>query len=121
MQVKALETDLESENLLLLHIFFFSLFLLSADSFSSVMWPMKYKVGDVMTSKRALIAVAVVWLISLAVSIMPIVAEDLVVYGMSSQTFQFIPIIRPIPVSTTLLPMHILTVISKSLRPVFQI
>ncbi|XP_076825360.1 uncharacterized protein LOC143470947 [Clavelina lepadiformis] len=72
----------------------YSLLLLSIDSFLSITWPVKYRVGDIMSKTRALIAVSVVWVFSLAVAIFPIFATDFIEYRLNYITLQYLPFIK---------------------------
>ena len=79
---------------------FCSLLLLSVDSFLSVKWPMKYRVGDLMTARKALILIAIVWIFSILLGFLPLLAKDIVTYRLSFFTFQYLPVIGRLPVST---------------------
>ena len=52
-----------------------------------------------MTSKRARISLGVVWLLSLLFGFVPFFAENLLSYGMSPYTLQFVPVVIPLQVS----------------------
>ncbi|XP_039266400.2 uncharacterized protein LOC120341894 [Styela clava] len=74
----------------------YSVLLLSVDSFLSIRWPMQYRIGDLMTTKRAIGLIAVVWIFALSVSALPILAYEYVRYGLSYTTFSYFPILEPI-------------------------
>ena len=67
------------------------------DSFLSVRWPLKYRIGDIMTGKRALVVVLITWALSLLISCLPFMMQEMT-YEMSRLTFQYILIIKPLPV-----------------------
>ncbi|XP_078486376.1 uncharacterized protein LOC100186034 [Ciona intestinalis] len=75
----------------------FGLFLLTIDSYLSVRWPVKYRVGDIMTTPRALFLIAFIWIIGLAVSALPILAKDYLEYRLVYFTFMYMPYLKPIP------------------------
>lgn len=49
----------------------YSLFLLAFDRFLSVSWPMKYRVGEIMTKRRAVYLILATWLFAVIVSLTP--------------------------------------------------
>ena len=72
--------------------------MLSIDSFLAVKWPMQYRIGDIVTSKKAILVVATIWIASFLLGFLPLLAKDVVVYGLSYFTFQYIPILKAIEV-----------------------
>jgi len=72
---------------------------LSIDSFLAVKWPMQYRIGDILTSKKAILVVATIWVVSLLLGFLPLLAESVVVYGLSYFTFQYIPVLKALEVS----------------------
>ena len=59
---------------------------------------MQYRIGDIVTTKKAILVVAVIWIASLLLGFLPLLAENTIVYGLSYGTFQYIPIFREIAV-----------------------
>ena len=75
-----------------------SLLFISVDSFLSVMWPMQYRIGDIVSTKKAITMVVLLWIGTILLSFLPVLAKDVVVYGLSYYTFQYIPVVIPIAV-----------------------
>ena len=69
------------------------------DSFLSVMWPMQYRIGDIVSTKKAIMMVVFLWIGSILLSFLPVLAKDAVIYGLSYYTFQYIPVVMPVSVS----------------------
>ncbi|CAK8683006.1 unnamed protein product [Clavelina lepadiformis] len=73
----------------------YSLLLLAIDNFLSMRWPLQYRIGDVMTKTRAIVAVLIIWLFAIMVSAFPILSNDFIEYGLNYVTMQYIPVIKP--------------------------
>ena len=86
---------------------FFSILLLSINSFLAVNWPIKYKVGKIMSSKRAAIVIVVIWIYCLLVGFLPLIARNAVAYRLSYVTFQYLPAFLPIKVTQIRLSIFI--------------
>ena len=85
------------------------------DSFLSVMWPVQYRIGDIVSTKKAKTMVVLLWIGSILLSFLPVLAKDAVVYGLSYYTFQYIPVIMPVAVRKCEIAYNTETVVVLSL------
>lgn len=72
--------------------------LLSVDSYLSIRWPMKYRIGEVMTVKRTVIALACVWILAAALAALPVIARDYIEFSKNLVTMFYLPFIKPLQV-----------------------
>ena len=68
------------------------------DTFLSVKSPLRYRIGDLISKKSAMIGVFAFWTVSLLLAMLPLFTNTVFTYALSYANFQYLPIITPIQV-----------------------
>ena len=82
----------------IIYLLIFSLLCLSVNAFLSVKSPLRYRIGDLINKKSAMIGVFAFWTVSLLLALLPLFTNTIFTYGLSYANFQYLPIITPIQV-----------------------
>lgn len=69
---------------------------------------MKYRIGDIMTPKRAVLLIAIVWILALIIAVLPILVVDYLCYGISYISFRIVPIIKPLKVCCSVFYVYLI-------------
>ena len=81
-----------------MYLVIFSLFCLSANTFLSVKSPLRYRIGDLISKKSAVMGVFEFWTVLLLLALLPLFTNTVFTYALVFANFQYLPIITPIQV-----------------------
>ena len=85
-------------SIITLSLLIFSLLCLSVNAFLSVKLSLRYRIGDLISKKSAMIGVFAFWTVSFLLALLPLFTNTVFTYGLSYANFQYLPIITPIQV-----------------------